>query len=209
MMNEVQVEEAIVSAGLTAPRITPNQIDSKIASIAYWQPEGTTLSVCALTLKNGTCVTGESACVSPENFSIEIGKDIAFRNAREKIWALEGYLLKEKLTFGVERIAKVAHEVNRAYCAASGDDSQASWDKAPDWLKECAVDSVKNHLNIEMTPRESHEAWVKHKLAAGWSWGMTKDYNTLNHPCLIPYDSLPLTQRIKDYLFGAIVRAMK
>jgi|GEM_PF-713581 len=81
----------------TAPRITEEHIDSVIISAQYWQPEGTTLTVCALELKNGTQVTGESACVSAENFDVEIGRKIARQNAREKIWALEGYLLKQKL----------------------------------------------------------------------------------------------------------------
>lgn len=55
------------------------------------------LTFCVLTLKNGFTVTGESACASPENFDPEIGRKIAYQNAREKIWQLEGYLLKEKL----------------------------------------------------------------------------------------------------------------
>ncbi len=50
-----------------------------------------------MTLENGFTVTGESACASPENFDAEIGKKIAYDNAREKIWLLEGYLLKENL----------------------------------------------------------------------------------------------------------------
>ena len=55
------------------------------------------LTFCILVLKNGFTVTGESACASPENFNADIGKEIAYDNAREKIWMLEGYLLKEKL----------------------------------------------------------------------------------------------------------------
>ena len=55
------------------------------------------LTFCVLILKNGFTVTGESACASPENFDAEIGKKIAYENARNKIWQLEGYLLKEKL----------------------------------------------------------------------------------------------------------------
>ena len=56
-----------------------------------------TLTFCVLILKNGFTVTGESACASPDNFDAEIGKKIAYQNAREKIWMLEGYLLKQKL----------------------------------------------------------------------------------------------------------------
>jgi hypothetical protein len=56
-----------------------------------------TLTICILVLENGFIVTGESACASPENFDAEIGQKIARENARNKIWMLEGYLLKEKL----------------------------------------------------------------------------------------------------------------
>jgi hypothetical protein len=56
--------------------------------------------VCCLTLRNGFTVTGESACASPENYNSEIGQKIAFENARDKVWMLEGYLLKEKLFNG-------------------------------------------------------------------------------------------------------------
>ena len=62
--------------------------------------DGTTLTVCCLTLRNGYTVTGESAAASPENFDEEIGKKIARQNAREKIWALEGYLLRQNLSEG-------------------------------------------------------------------------------------------------------------
>ena len=60
--------------------------------------DGTTLTVCCLTLKNGYTVTGESAAASPQNFDKKVGENIAYQNARDKIWALEGYLLKEKLS---------------------------------------------------------------------------------------------------------------
>jgi hypothetical protein len=42
-------------------------------------------------------VTGESAAASPENYDEAIGRKIARDNARQKIWSLEGYLLREKL----------------------------------------------------------------------------------------------------------------
>lgn len=55
------------------------------------------LTFCVITLQNGFTVTGESACASPENFDAEIGKKIALENAKQKIWPLMGYALKEKL----------------------------------------------------------------------------------------------------------------
>lgn len=55
------------------------------------------LTFCVLTLRNGFTVTGESACVSPENFDAEIGRKVARQKAVEKVWPLMGYALKQKL----------------------------------------------------------------------------------------------------------------
>ncbi|MGL4564324.1 MAG: Gp49 family protein [Halioglobus sp.] len=99
-MNEAQVEQVIQEKGLTAPRLTPELIDDAILTAQYRVFPDTGLTVCYLTLKNGHTVTGESACASPENFNAELGRNIAYDNARDKIWALEGYLLKQKLALG-------------------------------------------------------------------------------------------------------------
>lgn len=90
------VEAIIQDKGLTAPRLTPDLIAATIIDTQYHVFNGV-LTVCCLTLTNGFTVTGESACASPENFDVELGQQIAFRNARDKIWALEGYLLKQRL----------------------------------------------------------------------------------------------------------------
>lgn len=97
MNNEAAIEKEIVDKGLTAPRVTPAIIDAAIAGEEYHIFGGTTLTVCCLTLRNGFTVTGESACASPENFNKELGQKIARENARQKIWALEGYALRERL----------------------------------------------------------------------------------------------------------------
>ena len=97
-MSEKKIEKEIQSKGLTAPRLTPELIDSKIKLIEFHVFPSTSLTVCCMTLVNGFTVTGESACASPENFDAEIGQKIAEGQARNKIWALEGYLLKEKLS---------------------------------------------------------------------------------------------------------------
>lgn len=55
------------------------------------------LTFCVLVLRNGFTVTGESSCVSPENFDAEIGRKIARQNAVAKIWPLMGYALRDKL----------------------------------------------------------------------------------------------------------------
>ena len=100
-MNEQQVEQEIQDKALTAARLTPALIDSAIKSEQYHVFEGTTLTVCCLTLANGFTVTGESACASPQNFDVELGRKIAKDNAREKIWALEGYLLRHRICAGI------------------------------------------------------------------------------------------------------------
>lgn len=104
-MNEREIEKEIQAKGLTAPRLTPDDIDATISAEQYHVFPGTTVTVCCLALRNGYCVTGTSAAASPENFNEQIGRDIARRNAREKIWALEGYLLRQHLH---EQVAKAA-----------------------------------------------------------------------------------------------------
>lgn len=97
MGNEKEIEKEIQDKGLNAPRLTPQLIDDAIVGEAYHVFPGTTSTVCRLTLKNGFSTIGESAAVSLENFDKEIGRKIARDNARDKIWAFEGYLLKQKL----------------------------------------------------------------------------------------------------------------
>lgn len=99
-MSEQQIEQEIQDKGLNAPRLTPDHIDAQITGQQFFVFPGTTVTICLLTLRNGFTVTGESACASPENFNEEIGRKIAREQARDKIWALEGYLLKEKLHTG-------------------------------------------------------------------------------------------------------------
>ena len=97
MRNEDAIEQEIVAKGLNAPRLSPSLIDEQIVAEDYHIFPGTTMTVCALTLKNGFVVIGESAAASPANFNAEIGQKIARENARNRIWALEGYALRSKL----------------------------------------------------------------------------------------------------------------
>lgn len=96
-MNEADLEKEIQDKGLIAPRLTPDHINSQIVASQFCVFDDTTLTVCCLILKNGFTVTGESACASAENFDEEIGRRLAFDNAREKIWQLEGYLLRNEI----------------------------------------------------------------------------------------------------------------
>jgi hypothetical protein len=97
-MQDNDIEQEIIAKGLTAPRVTPDRIESVIIKEQYHVFEGTTFTSCLLTLENGFTVHGESACASPENFDAELGRKIARENAKNKIWALEGYLLRQRLS---------------------------------------------------------------------------------------------------------------
>lgn len=106
-------------------------------------------------------------------------------------------------------IARTAHEINRSYCIAIGDDSQKPWDESPDWQKDSAVDGIAFTLgHPDATPRDSHESWKKFKLADGWKYGEVKDAEKKEHPCMVEYEHLPLSQRIKDNLFQTTVRTL-
>lgn len=97
MSNEKAIESEIKEKGLNAPRLTPALIDAAIVGEEFHIFPGTTVTVCCLTLRNGFTVIGESACASAANFNAELGRKIARDNARNKIWQLEGYLLRQRL----------------------------------------------------------------------------------------------------------------
>ena len=126
-MENKTIEQEIQDKGLTAPRITPADIEANIASEHYFTAQDGTLGAyknnddvrieaykpdhevprsiealglltfCVLVLRNGFTVTGESACASPENFDAEIGRKIARQNALAKIYPLMSYELKCRL----------------------------------------------------------------------------------------------------------------
>lgn len=118
-MNDKAIEQEIQAKGLTAPRITPGDLQGNIAGEYYFTAQDAVqatlhkqdeltrmtgahgelqlLTFCVLVLKNGFTVTGESACASPENFDEGIGRKIARQNAEQKIWPLMGYELKQRL----------------------------------------------------------------------------------------------------------------
>lgn len=113
-MNDQTIEQEIQAKGLTAPRVTPADIEANIASEHYFTAANGAAAVgyvvasdddalrlltfCVLVLKNSFTVTGESACASPENFDPVIGRKIARQNAVQKMWPLMGYALKERLS---------------------------------------------------------------------------------------------------------------
>lgn len=106
-------------------------------------------------------------------------------------------------------IARVCHEINRAYCEAIGDTSQPKWEDAPDWQKSSAMNGVDFTIaNPQATPADSHKSWLAEKEREGWRYGPVKDPTTKEHPCFVPYEELPIEQRVKDHLFQAVVRIL-
>ena len=102
----------------------------------------------------------------------------------------------------------MAHETNRAYAEMLGDHSHVSWHESPDWQKNSAIDGVVKHLhNPQMSPEDSHRSWLEFKKKDGWQYGPIKDLEKKEHPCMLPYGDLPITQRMKDYVFAAVIKA--
>jgi hypothetical protein len=107
-------------------------------------------------------------------------------------------------------IAKVAHELNKAYCESIGDNSQPNWEDAPDWQKSSAINGVNFHLeNPDASPSASHDSWLKQKTEEGWKYGKVKNPETKEHPCFVPYEQLPNEQKAKDYIFRQTVHSLK
>ena len=122
-MSYQEIEQEIQDKGLTAPRVTPADIEANIADEYYFTAgqgiDGEIasrtannavpycylksldlLTFCVLVLRNGFTVTGESACASPENFDAEIGRKIARENAVQKVWPLMGWELRTWISNG-------------------------------------------------------------------------------------------------------------
>lgn len=96
-MDDDLIAQILDEKGLDAPRLNPDVVRGQVVEQMYYQFPGTVHTVCCLRLKNGFTVIGESAPVSPRNFDAEIGRQIAFSDAVNKIWQLEGYLLRQTL----------------------------------------------------------------------------------------------------------------
>lgn len=91
VMNEEEIEQAVRTKGLTAPRVTPADIDGLIKGKTFTILPSGKCMICEITLYNGFTVVGKASVVSPENFDEEIGKSISFEDARNQIWQLAGY----------------------------------------------------------------------------------------------------------------------
>ena len=108
-----------------------------------------------------------------------------------------------------EDIARVCHEVNRAYCAALGDNSQPAWEDAPQWQKDSALVGVNLHCDNNVGPEASHFSWTVQKINDGWKYGPVKDADKKEHPCMVAFEYLPQAQQAKDFIFRAVVHALR
>jgi hypothetical protein len=99
--SEVAIEQAIVAKGLTAPRLSPADLDANIVHteiVKHVSLTGQVLRWAVLTTKNGFAVVGKpSVAVSPANDDAEIGQQVAIENSRNELWPLMGYALKDQL----------------------------------------------------------------------------------------------------------------
>lgn len=95
--DEDGLDAYLESSGASKDRVTGTSVDDAIETAAYHVFPGTTVTVCCITLRNGYQVIGHSACADPANFDPEVGETCAYENARRHIWALEAYLIRQRL----------------------------------------------------------------------------------------------------------------
>lgn len=116
--------------------------------------------------------------------------------------------MRSAADYAIQCCARVCHETNRAWCEFQGDTSQVSWEDAPAWQCDSAINGVWFHLqNPDAGDSASHGAWMAAKVAAGWVYGAVKDADAKTHPCIVPFEALPPEQQFKDRLFRTIVHA--
>lgn len=108
-----------------------------------------------------------------------------------------------------EAFGRALHEANRAFCILTGDDTQPSWDDAPDWMKTATKSSI-DAIIAGATPASLHDVWSKEKLDTGWVYGPVKDAKASppTHPCLVDYSKLPVEQRAKDDVYHRVTHAL-
>lgn len=198
MSTDQAIEQQIQAAGANvAPRITPDDIAANIASEHYFtgtegivgaeiirqirgenvaaefaHPALGLLTFCALVLRNGFTVTGESACASPENFNAEIGRRIARENAIAKIWPLMGYELRTRIADGQPLVAKartpytnydvvswetLPYQDARTYRFSDGLTEQVTGDEVRDALK-AGTEAIGGDIATALAVRKHNEA---------------------------------------------------
>lgn len=109
----------------------------------------------------------------------------------------------------MKQIAEVVYEVNRAYCRALGDDTRPPWVDVSDEVRNSIISGILFCVkNPDVDPEILHEKWCSDKLAEGWRYGPKRDEKAKTHPCLVPYRELSTLDKVKDYLFQAVVQTL-
>jgi hypothetical protein len=116
---------------------------------------------------------------------------------------------KQKPKLTIEEVAKLARNINRMYSASINDEVPEIWERSTEAEKESMIRGVKFHIANDFTPEESHMIWVKQKINDGWCYDMNFDATLKLSPHLIPYNQLPIEQRVKDHIFRGLVIGLK
>lgn len=95
-MNKDDIEKEVTALGLNAPRITPEDVSAVIGAWEFHVFPHSQMTVCCITLLNGFTVTGESACVSPENFNKELGEKYSHLRAKDKVFELLAFQMCQR-----------------------------------------------------------------------------------------------------------------
>lgn len=119
----------------------------------------------------------------------------------------EGKKMTDLTSDQILLIARICYDAIRRLQIENGDPVSPRLEDAEDYRIESMVSGVKFALRGG-TPEEQHQEWCRARRTEGWTWGEVKDDLAKTHPCLVPYDQLPASQRVKDALFAGIVQAM-
>jgi hypothetical protein len=111
----------------------------------------------------------------------------------------------------IETAAILCHEANRGICIANGDMSQRPWSLATDHQRKSCIDGILFVLRTLagghiVEPGQSHVNWMTYKIANGWKVGPVKDEEKKEHPDLVPFEELKLTEQVKDFVYLAVAR---
>lgn len=110
----------------------------------------------------------------------------------------------------VEDVARICHDANKAYCETQGDASQRNWYEAAECQRDSAIKGVRFRLNFPNAPVSvQHNEWRQEKANDGWKYGLVKDADKKEHPCMVSYEELPEYRRLKDFLFVSIVETFR
>jgi hypothetical protein len=109
----------------------------------------------------------------------------------------------------IKEIAQVVHEIQMAFCQQLSDYSLLPWDQTSNDIKDVTISGVKFHIeHPELGAKESHENWMAQKIAQGWTYGPAKDPVKKEHPSIVPFNDLPLNERIKDALVVQTIHSL-